>query len=248
VRWILVPDALDQLLHRHDPVRGQEEVGQDQPLPRSAERHLTPPVGHLQGTEQPELEMSRDRVRAEWLLPGRRRTHDGEQIDGPRDPLQPDRATVLEADVLHGSGQVHELGGDEDLAGSRASAEPCREVQRAAPVPLTERHRLPRIDADPHAERHVRGLVARHGGLEIDRRTDRFSGGVEDREDLITADFDDGSRTRLDPRGRDRDESLGQRGRRFVAPRVAETRVPAQIRDQERADHGRGLARSGRSS
>ena len=71
VRWVLVPDALDQLLHRHDPVRGEQEMGEDQPLPRSAEGHLTPAVGHLQRTEQPELEVSRDRVRAEWLLPGR---------------------------------------------------------------------------------------------------------------------------------------------------------------------------------
>ena len=38
-------------------------MGQDQPLPRSAERHLTPAVGHLEGTEQPELEMTGDRVR-----------------------------------------------------------------------------------------------------------------------------------------------------------------------------------------
>jgi hypothetical protein len=83
--------------------------------------------------------------------------------------------------------------------------------------------------------------------LEIESRADRLSCGVEDREDLVAANLDDGSGSRLDPLGRDRNESLGQRRRRFIALGVAEARVPAQICDQERADHGRGLARSGRS-
>ena len=41
----------------------------------------------------------------------------------------------------------------------------------------------------------------------------------------------------------DRDESVCEGGRRFVASGVAEVRVPAQIGDQERADHRRGRVR-----
>ncbi len=248
VRRVLVPHAFDQFLHRHDPVRGEEEVSEDQPLPRSAQGHLTSTVGHLQGTQQPELEVSRDRVRADWLFPGGGRTQDGEQIDRLRDPLQSDGAARVETGVVHRSREVHELGRDQDLARSCASAESCGEVQRAASVPVAEGHRLACVDPDPDAERHVGRLVARQRGLEVERRPDRFSGGVEDREDLITANLDDRSLARLDPLARDRHESLRQRGSRLVASGVAEACVSAKIRDQERADHGRGLARSGRSS
>ena len=71
---------------------------------------------------------------------------------------------------------------------------------------------------------------------------------LEDREDLVPADLDDRSRARFDPLLPDGDESLGERGRRLVAPGVAEACVPAQVGDQEGADDGRRRGRDGPSS
>ena len=176
------------------------------------------------------------------------RASDGVEFDGSRDPLEADRAAGLESDVLDGAGEVHELGGDEDLTRPGASAQPRRHVQCSPSVSVPERHRLPGVDPDPHAERYVCGLIARERLLKIEGRADRFSGGVEDREDLVSSNLDDRSRARFDPLLPDGDESLGERGRRFVASGVAEARVPAQVGDQEGADDGRSRGRGGPSS
>ena len=76
-----------------------------------------------------------------------------DHVDRLVEPLQLCLATLGEPDAVDPQGEVDDLPAREHLAGARERAEPCRDVQRAAPVAALDRHRLAGVQPDPDGER-----------------------------------------------------------------------------------------------
>ena len=73
---------------------------------------------------------------------------------------------------------MYDLLAGKDLARLRATAESCRQVERAAAIPAVRRQRFTRVqpDADSLGKRRAAGLAAAEPGLEVDRGAKRATG------------------------------------------------------------------------
>ena len=65
LRRLLLPEPVDQLVHRDDVSGGEEQMREDQPLLRPAEGDRPPAVGHLERPQRAELQRTRCRADAE---------------------------------------------------------------------------------------------------------------------------------------------------------------------------------------
>ena len=101
-----------------------------------------------------------------------------------REPLEVDGSPVDVGDAVHLPREVRDRRAGEDLGGSGDAAQPRREVERAAAVAVVDGDGLSRVQPDPdrERERRVRDGLVDEPPLELDRRPDRLSSGVEDRE------------------------------------------------------------------
>ena len=134
--------------------------------------------------------------------------------------------------------EVGDLPRGEDLAGPRLPAQPRRQVQRTAPVPV--------VDAAPPRRRRARcptggelGLGERllaEPPLEVGRRADRLARRGEHAECLVPAELEEYAAARSIDLAGDVGEPRRELPRRLVAVRLREERVPADVGDQERAD------------
>ncbi len=125
-------------------------------------------------------------------------------------------------------------------AGDGDPAESRRQVERPAPVAVVDGDGLSRVQPDPdrERERRVRDGLVDEPPLELDRRPDRLSSGVEDRHDLVPAELQIGPASGLEDLARHRGELAGQHRGGLVAALLREDRVPADVGDQERPDLG----------
>ena len=161
-------------------------------------------------------------------------------MDRVGEALEADRSAVDVGDALDLPREVRDRRAGEDLGRRGDPAESSGEVEGPAPVPVVDGHRLARVQADPHRERQRRirhGLVD-EAPLQLDRRPDRLSSGVEHRHDLVAAELQTGPAACLEDRPRHGRELAGQLGGGLVAVLLREDRVPADVGDQERPDVG----------
>jgi hypothetical protein len=222
-------------------VRSQDQIGEDQAALRTTQLNRAPFLQHLQRPQDVELDASEER-RSSLAGGGDRRRDDGIQTDGARDPLQPDRAAILEQQPLHGPGDVRELGRDEDLPRSSPSAKPRRHVERTPTEPAIHGDRFTRVDPDPREEGQFRRRLALQGVSERYRGHDRLPWGVEHGKHLVPSDLQDLAGASRDGFASERQEARGEPCCGCVAPRVAEARVAAEIGYQEGAHGGGGPA------
>ena len=108
------------------------------------------------------------------------------------EPLQLCLATLGEPDAVDPKGEVDDLPAREHLAGARERAEPCRDVQRAAPVAALDRHRLAGVQPDPDGERKgwIGDRLLDEPLLQSHGPTDRRARRTEDDQRLVTAELE----------------------------------------------------------
>ena len=210
---------------------------EDQPLARASQRHRATAVRDLERTEDPEHEVARDGARGRGRRAPRRLRH-RQHVDRPRESLQSDGPAILEPDPLDGAREVHQLGRHQDLAAPGARAESRREVHGASAEPIPDRDRLARVQSDPDTEHLPLRRFRGDARLDLERRAERLPRRVEDRQHLVPADLDDRPRMPVDALTSDREEAFRHIRRGLIAVRVAQGRVPAEVGDQERPDHG----------
>ena len=114
-------------------------------------------------------------------------------------------------------------------------AQARRHVQSPAAIALLDGNGLSRVDPDPDGQRQVRIRSALLGTrlLEFQGRPHRLGRRLEDREGLVTPQFEDAPATGLDGVPREVGELLGQRRSRGVTPFPGEAGVAADVRDHE---------------
>ena len=168
-----------------------------------------------------------------------------DHMDRVGEALEADRSAVDVGDALDLPREVRDRRAGEELGRRGDPAESSSQVERPAPVAVVDGHRLPRVQADPDRERQRRirhGLVD-EAPLQLDRRPDRLSSGVEHGHDLVAAELQVGPAPRLEDRAGHGRELAGQLGGGLVAALLREDGVPADVGDQERPDMG--VAREG---
>ncbi len=130
------------------------------------------------------------------------------------------------------------FGGD-DLARARLGAQPRGEVERAAPVAVSDRDRFAGVEPDAHPTREV---GRSEPVLELDGRAQRLSGGHEHDERLVATKLEQesfaGGDHLLDQLGEAGDEIAGG----LVTVLGGVLRVAADIGDQERPGLGAVVA------
>ncbi len=106
-------------------------------------------------------------------------------------PLEADRSPVDVGDALDLPREVRDRRAREDLGRCGDAAETRREVERAAAVAVVDGDGLPGVEPDPdrERERRIRNRLVDEPPLELDRRADRLSSGVEDGEGLVAAEL-----------------------------------------------------------
>jgi hypothetical protein len=127
------------------------------------------------------------------------------------------------------------------LSLARISPGPATEQSRdarfsAPPRYPVDRHRLADVDADPDAERKARiGLrLGREALLKRDRRSQRLSWRPKHRERLVAPELDQLAAVRGHLRPYRAAEPPPQGAGRLVPVLLRESRVAADVRDQER--------------
>ena len=123
------------------------------------------------------------------------------------------------------SGQSRGARADEHLASVCPPAESGCDIERSAPkAAVLQLDGLARLDADSDPEWKVRaGLFLLEAGLKVDARTDRLARGGEDRERLVSANFDDAAAVCVDLLGHHVGERRGEPRRCFVAVLLGKT-------------------------
>ena len=157
---------------------------------------------------------------------------------GSARPFELDGASIDVGDTVHLPREMRDGRAREDLGGSGDAAQPRREVERPAAIAALDGDGLAGVQPDPDRERERRlrdGLVD-EPALELDRRSDRLPGRVEDHERLVTAELHDGPAAGLDALARDSGELAGERRGGLVAALLREDGVATHIGDQERPD------------
>ena len=147
---------------------------------------------------------------------------------------------LLEADALDPAGERDDGLAREDLPWRGARAEPRREVQGAAAVAAFDGNGLAGVEPDPDPERKRRLAVSAlaEEPLQVDRRAQGLPRRREDAERLVAAELEELSSVRLDPASCERREGRGELRGGLVAVLLRETRVAADVGDQERAQGG----------
>src|SRR5439155_9909664 len=140
--------------------------------------------------------------------------------------------------ALDRTGHVNHALTAEDLTRPCLAAQPGREVQGPTAEPALDRHRLAGVQPDPHGKREVRDgpRCVKKPHLQLDRRPDGLTGGMEYREGFISPELDNGPVPSLDVLSNDPGEPRRQPGSRFIAPLLGERGVSANVRDEEGPD------------
>ena len=131
---------------------------------------------------------------------------------------------------VDGAGKVRRCLTDQHLARLRYSAQPGRQIERAAAEPGLDRDRLTDVDshADQQRQRRVRPHLPREPLLELDRRTDRRTWRGEHAQRLITAELDQLTAALSHDLADEPGEALRQSGRSLVAVRLRKRGVAAE--------------------
>ena len=165
--------------------------------------------------------------------------HNFDRPDAISDPLEPLCSSRPILQTLDLAGEVnHPLAG-EYLTRRRDRAQPCGEVERAAAVAaIGQRHGLTRIEADANSERQPGsiGALLAATALHLDGCAQRLASGGEDDECLIAAELDQIAGVFRNGTSYDLRERGGKRSRGLVPLLLRKARIPANVRDQERAD------------
>jgi len=161
---------------------------------------------------------------------------DDDRADRLGEALQPHAAAGQVRHSVDLASEMDDALAGQDLPWTRDRAEPRREVQRAAPVSPVDGHRLADVEADPDAERKVRigRRLRREALLKRDRRSQRLSWRPKHRERLVAPELDQVAAVRGHLRPYHVAEPSRQGAGRLVAVLLRESRVAADIRDQER--------------
>jgi hypothetical protein len=164
--------------------------------------------------------------------------HDPDDRDRFGEPLEGDAAALLVPNAVDRPREVRDLSRSKDLAGSRLTAEPSSQVQRATAVTALDRDCLSGIEPDAHRERE-RGRLERlldEPLLELDGRADRLPGRGEHAQGLVPSKLEQGAVATLDPFTCDVGELGRELGSGLVASLLGEQGVAADVGDQERPD------------
>ena len=111
---------------------------------------------------------------------------------GLSSPFSCGLATLGEPDAVDPKGEVDDLPAREHLAGPRERAEPCGDVQRAAPVAALDGYRLAGVQPDPDGERKgwIGDRLLDEPLLQGHGPTDRRARRTEDDQGLVTAELE----------------------------------------------------------
>ena len=157
---------------------------------------------------------------------------------GLRDSLHLHPSPIQIGHPVDGAGKVRRCLTDQHLARLRYSAQPGRQVERAAAEPGLDRDRLTNVDshADQQWQRRVRPDLAREPLLELNRCTDRRTWRSEHAQRLITAQLDQLTAPLSHDLADEPGKAPRQSGRSLVAVLLRKRGIAANIRDQKHAD------------
>jgi hypothetical protein len=174
-----------------------------------------------------------------------------DHVHGVGEAFQVDGPSVHVGHAVDLPREVRDRGTREDLGRTGDPAQARGEVQCAAAVAAVDRDCLAGVqaDADGEGQRRLGDGLIDEPLLELNRRSDRLAGGIEDGQDLVAAQLDDGAAAGLDALARHGRELAGQPRGGLVALLLREDGVAADVGDEERPDVrviGVGAARRAR--
>ena len=154
--------------------------------------------------------------------------------------LQPSRSPLDVVEPLDLAREVRDLRAHEHLARAGEGAEAGREVESASAIAAVDAHRLPRVEADPDREGQawIRDRLADESLLQVGCGAQRLACRVEHGERLVAAQLDEGAAGRLDRIARELGKARREARSSLVAALLRESRVAADVGDEECLDAG----------
>ena len=118
------------------------------------------------------------------------------------------------------------------------AAQACREIERAPAEAPVDPNGLAGVepDADGQRQHRIGHRLLHESPLELDRRTNRLARRIEDGQRLIPTELDDRPACRGNRRTRHVRELRGEQRGCLVSALLCKTRIPTDVRDQERLD------------